>query len=69
MKISASKTEVLHFSTNPSLMFPTFLQIGKASLMQVEKFKYLVLLVVALLCDGSQQEELNVRLDKACVMM
>ena len=38
MKLSTSKTEVLHLSRNP---VQCFLQVGAASLKQVEKFKYL----------------------------
>ena len=38
MKISTSKTEVLHLSRNP---VQCSLQVGEVSLKQVEKFKYL----------------------------
>ena len=38
IKISTSKTEILHLSTNP---VQCFLQVGGISLKQEEKFKYL----------------------------
>ena len=54
MKISNSKTEVLHLLRNP---VQCFLQVGGVSLKQVEKFKYLG---VTFMCDGRQDEELDV---------
>ena len=53
-KISTSKTQVLHVLKN---RVQCSLQVGKVSLKQVEKFKYLE---VAFLCDGRQDEELDV---------
>ena len=53
MKISTSKTEVLHLSRNS---VQCFLQVGFVSLKQVEKFKYLG---VALTNDGRQDKELD----------
>ena len=51
MKISSSKTEVLHLSRNP---VQCSLQIGPASLKQVDKYLW-----VAFTSDGRQDKELN----------
>ena len=58
MKISTSKTEVLHLLRNP---VQCSLQVGGVSLKQVEKFKYAG---VAFTSDGRQDEELHVRSGK-----
>ena len=63
MKISTSKTEGLRLSKN-SVQFS--LQVGGASLKQVEKFKYLG---VAFTSDGIKNEELDVRSGKASAVM
>ena len=63
MKISTSKTEVLHLSRNP---VQYSLQVGGVLLKQVEKFNYLG---VAFTSDGRQDEELDVRSDKASAVM
>ena len=55
-KISTSKTQVLRFSRNP---VQCSLQVGGASLKQVEKFKYLG---AAFTSDGRQDETLDVLL-------
>ena len=60
MKISTSKTEILHLPVQRSL------QVGGVSLKQVEKFKYLG---VAFTSDGRQVEELDVRSGKASAVM
>ena len=59
MKISTTKTEVLHLSRNPD---QCVLQVNGATLKQVEKFKYLG---VAFTSDGRQDEELDIRTGKA----
>jgi len=59
MKISTSKTEVLHLSINPD---QCSLQVSGVSLKQVEKFKYLGIVFTS---DGRQDEELNTRMGKA----
>ena len=59
MKISTSKTEVLRFSRNHA---QCSLQVGSASLKQVEKFKYLG---VKFNSDGRQNEEMDVQSGKA----
>ena len=53
MKISTSKTDVLHLSRNPD---QCVLQVNEATLKLVEKFKYLA---VAFTSDGRQDEELD----------
>ena len=58
-KISTTKTEVLHLSRNPD---QCVLQVNRATLKQVEKFKYLG---VAFTSDGRQDEELDTRIGKA----
>ena len=63
MKISTSKTEVLHLSKNS---VQCSLLVGGVSLKQVEKFKYLG---VAFTSDGRQDEELNVRSGKASAVL
>ena len=63
MKISTSKTEVLHLLRNP---VQCSLQVGGVSLKQVEKFKYLG---GALTSDGRQDKELDVRSGKASAAM
>ena len=62
MKISTSKTEVLHLSRNP---VQCSLQVGGVSLKLVEKLKYLG---VAFMSDG-QDKELDVRSGKASALM
>ena len=63
MKISTTKTEVLHLSRNPD---QCVLQVNGATLKQVEKFKYLG---VAFTSDGRQDEELDTRIGKASAAM
>ena len=63
MKISTSKTEVLHLSRNP---VQCFLQVSGVSLKQMEKFKYLG---VAFTSDERQDEELHVQSGKASAVM
>ena len=63
MKISTTKTEVLHLSRNPD---QCVLQVNGATLKQVEKFKYLG---VAFTSDGRQDEELDTRIGKASAVM
>ena len=59
MKISTAKTDVLYLSRNPD---QCLLQVNGATLMQVEKFKYLG---VAVTSDGKQDDELGTRIGKA----
>ena len=59
IKISTSKTEVLHLSRNP---VSCSLQVDGVSLKHVEKFKYLG---VAFTSDERQDKELDVRSRKA----
>ena len=63
MKISISKSEVIHLSRNP---VQCSLRVDGGSLKQVEKFKYLE---VALTSDGRQDKELDVRSGKASAVM
>jgi len=63
MKISTTKTEVLHLSKNPD---QCSLQAIRASLKRVEKFKYLGVVFTS---DGRQDEELNTRMGKASTVM
>jgi len=63
MKISTTKTEVLHLSRNPD---QCSLQVNGASLKQVEKYKYLEVVFTS---DGKQDEELDTRMGKASVVM
>ena len=63
MKISTAKTEVLHLSRNPD---QCVLQVNGATLMQVEKFKYLR---VTFMSDGRQDEELDTQIGKASTVM
>ena len=63
MKISTTKTEVLHLSRNPD---QCVLQVNGATLRQVEKFKYLG---VAFTSNGRQDEELDTRIGKARAVM
>ena len=63
MKISTTKTEVLHLSRNPD---QCVLQVNGATLKQVEKFKYLGF---AFTSDGRQDEELDTRIGKASAVM
>ena len=63
MKISMTKTEVLHLSRNPD---QCVLQANGATLKQVEKFKYRG---VAFTSDGRQNEVLNTRIGKASAVM
>ena len=62
-KISTTKTEVLHLSRNPDQYS---LQVNGATLMQVEKFKYLV---VAFTSDGRLDKKLDTRIGKTSVVM
>ena len=59
IKISTTKTEVLHLSRNPD---PCVLQVNGATLKQIEKFKYLG---IAFTNDERQSEELDLRIGKA----
>ena len=63
MKISTSKTEVLHLSRN---FVQCSLQVGGLSLKQVEKFKYLG---VVFSSDERRDEELDVRSGQAHAVM
>ena len=63
MKISTSKTKVLHLFRNPD---QCSLQVGGVSLKQVEKFKYLG---VAFTSDGRQDKELDVRSGEASAVV
>ena len=63
MKISTAKTEVLYLSRNSDLRV---LQVNRATLKQVEKFKYLG---IAFTSDGRQDEELDTRIGKASAIM
>ena len=63
MKISTAKTEVLHLSRNPD---HCVLQVNRATLKQVEKFKYLG---VAFTSDGRQDEKLDNRKGEASAVM
>ena len=62
IKISTAKTEVLHLSRKP---VQCSLQVGGVKLKQVEKFKYLM---VAFTRDGTQDEEMDIRISKAQVL-
>ena len=63
IKVSTAKTEVLHLSRKP---VQCSLQVGGVKLKQVEKFKYLG---VAFTSDGTQDEEMNIRISKAGAVM
>ena len=63
MKISTAKTEVLHPLRDPD---QCLLQVNGATLMQVEKFKYLG---VAFTSNGRQDEELDTRIGKASAII
>ena len=64
MKIRTAKTEVLHLSRYPD---QCILQVNRAALKQVEKFKHLG---VAFTSDGRQlDEELDTRIGKASAVM
>ena len=63
MKISTTKTGVLHLLSNPD---QCVLQVNGATLKQVEKFKYLG---VAFTGDGRQDKELDTRIGKASAVM
>ena len=63
MKISTAKTEVLHLSRNPD---QCLLQVNRATLKQVEKFKYLG---VAFTSDIRQDEELDTQIGKASAVI
>ena len=63
MKISVSKTEILHLSRNS---VQCSMQVGGVPLKQVEKFKYLEVLFTS---DGRQKKELDVRSGKASAVM
>ena len=63
MKISASKTVVLHRSRNP---IQCSLQVGGVSLKQMEKFKYLG---VAFTSGRRKDEKLDIRSSKASAVM
>ena len=61
--ILKAKTEVLHRWRNTD---QCMLQVNRATLKQVEKFKYLG---VALTSEGRQDEELDTRISKASALM
>ena len=63
MKISTTKTEVLHLSRNP---VKCSLQVDGVPLKQVEKFKYLG---VTFTSDGRQDDEIDIRSGKASAVM
>ena len=63
MKINRAETEVLHLSRNP---VQCVLQVNGATLMQIEKFKYLV---VAFTIDGRQNNELDAQIGKTSAVM
>ena len=63
LKISTSKTELIHLLKNP---LQCFLQVGGVSFKQVKKFKYVL---VAFTSDGRQDKALNVRSGKASAVM
>ena len=63
MKISTAKTEVLHLSRK---LVECSLQVGGVKLKQVEKFKYIG---VAFTSDGTQDEEMDIRISKAGAVM
>ena len=63
MKISSAKIGVRHLCRNPD---QCVLQVNGATLMQVEKFKYLG---VAFTSYGRQEEELDTRIGKASAVM
>ena len=61
--ISTAKTEVPHLSRNPD---HRLLQVNKATLKLVEKFKYLG---IAFTSDGRQDKKLDTRIGKASAVM
>ena len=63
IKINSAKTDVLHLSRNPD---QCVLQKNRATLKQVEKFKYLG---IAFTSDGRQDEELDTQIGKASAVM
>jgi len=63
MKISTTKSEVLHLSRN---LDQYSLQVSGASLKQVEKLKNLVVVFTS---DGRQDEEMDIRMGKASAVM
>ena len=63
MKINTAETEVLHLPRNSG---QCAIEVNVATLMQVEKFKYLG---VAVTSDGRQDEELDNRIRKASAVM
>ena len=63
MKISTSKTEILHLSRMPR---KCNVQVAGRTLKQVEKFKYLGIVFTS---DGKQDEELDIRTGKASAVM
>ena len=63
MKISTAKTEVLHLSRNPD---QCVLQVNGVTLKKVKRFKYLG---VGFTSDGKQDEELDIRIDKASAVI
>ena len=63
MKIRTAKTQILHLSRN---FDQCVLQVNRATVKQVEKFKYLG---VAFTSDGRQDEELDTRIGKASAVM
>ena len=63
MKISTAKTQGLHLSRNPD---QCVLQVNRATLKQVEQFKYLG---IAFMSDGRQDEKLDTRIGKASAVM
>ena len=60
MKIRTTKTEVLHLIRSPD---QCMLQENGATLKQIKKFKYLEATFTR---DGRQDEELDIRIGKAC---
>ena len=63
MKISTTKTEVLHLSRNPD---QCVLQVNGATLKQIKKLKYFG---VAFTSVGRQSEELETRIGKASAVI
>ena len=63
IKISTTKTEVLHLSRNPN---QCVLQVNGATLKQIKKFKYLG---IAFTSVGRQSEELDTRIGKASAVI
>ena len=62
MKINTSKFELFYLSRNP---VQRFFQVGRSLEKQVEESYF----GVAFICDGKQDENLDVRLGKASAVM